>query len=99
MANEFLHRENKVNEYKDQVLLPHMFSRSGPFISAGDVNADGQDDFYVGAAAGQPGSLYLQKNGSFNRKTIADFVNDKAYEDMGSVLFDADGDGDLICMW
>ena len=95
LANGFLHRENDVNEYKDQVLLPHMFSRSGPFISGGDVNLDGQEDFYVGGAAGQAGSLHIQKDGKFIRKAIADFEKDKRYEDMGSALVDVDGDGDL----
>ena len=95
LNTSFMHRENDVNEYKDQVLLPHMFSRSGPFISTGDVNSDGTEDFYIGGAAGQPGSLYLQKNGKFEKKGITDFEKDKAYEDMGSALFDADKDGDL----
>jgi enediyne biosynthesis protein E4 len=95
LANGFVHRENTVNEYKDQVLLPHMFSRSGPFISGGDVNSDGQEDFYVGGAAGQAGNLYLQQNGRFIRKSIPDFEKDKKFEDVGSALFDVDGDNDL----
>ena len=95
LSNSFIHRENEVNEYKDQILLPHMFSRSGPFISGGDVNADGQEDFFIGGAAGQAGRLYLRSEGTFQLKSIADFEKDKAYEDMGSILFDADEDGDL----
>lgn len=95
LAGPFVHRENEFNEYKDQVLLPHMFSRSGPFISTGDVNRDGEEDFYVGGAAGQAGNLYLQKNGKFMKKPMAAFETDKAYEDMGSTLFDSDQDGDL----
>jgi hypothetical protein len=31
-SEPFLHKENKYDEYTDQVLLPHEFSRSGPFI-------------------------------------------------------------------
>jgi hypothetical protein len=37
----------------------------------------------------------LKKNGKFFKRANADFENDKAYEDMGSALFDADQDGDL----
>ncbi|MDQ2658660.1 MAG: FG-GAP-like repeat-containing protein, partial [Bacteroidota bacterium] len=90
-----VHRENEVNEYKDQVLLPHTFSRSGPFIATGDVNGDGLDDFYIGGASGQPGSLVIQQDGKLVNKSIASFESDNSFEDMGAALFDADGDGDL----
>ena len=96
LAQPFRHTENNYDEYKDQVLLPHMFSKSGPFIATGDVNGDGLGDFYVGGAAGQAGKLYLQTaEGKFVQKNTAALETDKAYEDMGVVFFDADKDGDL----
>jgi enediyne biosynthesis protein E4 len=95
LAGLFNHRENEVNEYKEQVLLPHMFSRNGPFISTGDVDGDGSEDFFVGGAAEQAGSLYVQKNGRLVKKQNVALEKDKAYEDMGSVLFDVDQDKDL----
>jgi enediyne biosynthesis protein E4 len=91
----FLHRENDFNDYKDQKLLPHQFSRSGPFISVGDFNGDGLDDFYIGGAKGQAGSLYQQRNQKFIKVASSSILADKDYEDMGSVFFDVDGDGDL----
>ncbi|MEX2232575.1 MAG: VCBS repeat-containing protein [Cyclobacteriaceae bacterium] len=90
----FVHRENVVNEYKDQVLLPHMFSRSGPFVATGDVNNDGLEDFYVGGASGQAGNLFIQNGEGFIKKTVPAFEMDKAFEDMGAAFFDADQDGD-----
>lgn len=95
LSTPFVHTENIVDEYADQVLLPHEFSRSGPFIATGDVNGDGLEDFYVGAAKNQSGKLYLQQNGKFSNKPIPAFEADKQYEDMGTVLFDADNDSDL----
>jgi enediyne biosynthesis protein E4 len=95
MPAPFVHRENEFDEYEDQILLPHMFSRGGPYISVGDVNNDGEDDFYVGGAAGQSGSLYVQRGGKLVRKGNPEFEKDKSYEDIGSAFFDADGDGDL----
>lgn len=95
LSTPFLHTENKLDEYVDQVLLPHEFSRSGPFVATGDVNADGTEDFFIGGAKDQSGSLYLQVNGTFVKQTVAAFDADKKYEDMGTLLFDADGDKDL----
>ena len=91
----FIHKENEYDEYKDQVLLPHMFTRSGPFIATGDVNGDGNDDFYIGGAAGQAGKLYLHNGSTWVPNKIGVFHTDKAFEDMGTAFFDADKDGDL----
>jgi len=94
-GGSFVHRENVFNEYREQILLPHMFSRSGPFITTGDVNGDGLDDFYIGGATAQAGRLFIQKNGTLVSKSQTVFEKDKSFEDMGSLLFDVDQDGDL----
>jgi hypothetical protein len=91
----FIHKENKYDEYADQVLIPHEFSRNGPFLATGDVNRDGTEDFYIGGAKDQAGILYVQQSGKFIRKNVLAFEADKKYEDMGAAFFDADGDGDL----
>ncbi|MGC4102385.1 VCBS repeat-containing protein [Ferruginibacter sp.] len=95
LSPSFVHKEDNYNEFTDQVLLPHQFTRDGPFIASGDVNADGKEDFYVGGAKDQAGALYIQQDGKFIRKTVPVFEADKKYEDMSSVFFDVDGDGDL----
>ena len=95
LAATFAHKENKVNEYEDQTLLPHMFSKSGPFMSTGDVNGDGEDDLFIGGASGQAGGLFVQVKGQLVNKATRAFESDKRFEDMGSALFDADNDGDL----
>ncbi len=95
LSTPFIHKENVYNEYLDQILLPHEFSRDGPFVATGDVNGDGKDDFYVGGAKDQSGSLYLQRDGKFIKTQVPVFEADRKYEDMGASFFDADGDGDL----
>ncbi|GAB3533594.1 VCBS repeat-containing protein [Pontibacter brevis] len=81
-------------DFKLQPLLPHKYSQNGPGISVGDVNADGLEDFYVGGSATYPGTFFLQgKDGKFSSRALA--LGEKPEEDMGSLFFDADGDGDL----
>lgn len=91
----FIQKENKFDDYKTQVLLPHKMSANGPLMSAGDVNGDGLTDVFIGGPAGQAGVLFIQKaDGSFLEKPNDAFVKDRNQEDMGSAFFDADGDGD-----
>jgi hypothetical protein len=94
LSKSFIHKENDFNEYAEQILLPHMFSKNGPFISKADINSDGLDDFFIGGAAGQAGRIYVQKNGRFFSKTFGIFNTDRGFEDMGSTFTDFDGDGD-----
>lgn len=92
---DFQHQENSYDDYRYEVLLPHMYSRNGPGLAKGDVNGDGLEDFYVGGALGQVGSLYMQQaDGTFTSRSDA-FEEDKRSEDMGASFFDADGDSDL----
>lgn len=89
----FTHQENNYVDFKSQPIIPHMHSKGGPGIAVGDINGDGREDFHVGGAAGYPGYIYLQQPGG--RFKGNPFNQDAEFEDMGSLLFDADVDGDL----
>ncbi|MBZ9728465.1 VCBS repeat-containing protein [Salegentibacter sp. JZCK2] len=90
----YQHRENHYDDFETEVLLPYKQSTFGPYISKADINNDGKTDFYIGGAAGQPGELYVQDGEKFRKIIVEDFLKDSIYEDMESVFFDFDGDGD-----
>ena len=90
----YQHRENSFNDFRNQVLLPYSQSHNGPFISKADVNGDGLDDFFVGGAANQSGELYIQQASGEFVKQDGPWSGDKAYEDLGTLFFDFDNDGD-----
>jgi hypothetical protein len=93
---DFRHRENEYNDFLNERLMPHNLSRVGPCIAVGDVNSDGRQDVYMGAAHDQAPGLYLQtEEGSFNHSQLEFFRMQAFYEDVDAEFFDPDQDGDL----
>lgn len=96
MKLNFKHSENDFNDFDRDRLIFHMLSTEGPKVSVADFNNDGVQDFFIGGAKGQPGTLLTQyKNGLFEVANEKQFELSKDSEDVGSVFFDADNDGDL----
>ncbi len=89
------HSEIPFDDYARQPLLPNQHSQLGPSVSLGDVDGDGDVDAFVGGASGHAGNLLINDAGSFQRMVEGPWETDASYEDIGSALFDADGDGDL----
>ncbi len=91
----FKHQENQFVDFDRERLIYHMLSAEGPKISVGDVNKDGREDFFIGGAKDQPGSIFIQDSrGTFVESKQPALVENKTSEDAASVFFDADGDGD-----
>ena len=92
---QFVHEENPFVDFEREPFLPHMLSRQGPALAAGDADGDGLEDVFVGGARGQSGALFLQRpDGSFRRGAGAAFEAHSGYEDTDALFMDADGDGD-----
>ncbi|MPR35837.1 VCBS repeat-containing protein [Salmonirosea aquatica] len=93
----YVHEEPEFIDFNGQKLLPHKLSQYPPAVATADVNGDGLADLFVGGSRQHKGRFFLQQaTGSFS---VADLLpgsegSGKESEDMGVLLFDADGDGD-----
>ncbi len=91
---DYVHDERDFIDYNIQRNIPHKFSQFGPSVAVGDVNGDGLEDLYIGGSKGFAGSVYLQQaDGTFEGEP-SKWDGNKLPEEMGTLLFDADNDGD-----
>ncbi len=94
------HKERTFDDFALQPLLPWKLSQLGPGLACGDVDGDGDDDLFIGGAAGEAGRLYVnQGNGQFSWSLdlglLQPFHQDAACEDLAALFVDVDGDQTL----
>ena len=93
------HKEDRYNDFDHEGLIYGKLSQEGPALAVGDVDGDGNEDFYIGGATGHAGVLYLhQEKGRIREKPVTAFEMDAGFEDTAAAFFDADGDSDLDLM-
>jgi enediyne biosynthesis protein E4 len=76
----------------DPLLLKKQ-SNFGPGIAVGDVNNDGNDDYYIVGSKSKKGRLYLSKGNGYQMEN--DLPIPEIKEEIAPLFFDVENDGDL----
>lgn len=91
---DFKPEEITINDFKRQLLMLFMYSKTAPVIAKADLNSDGLEDLYISGDKDSPGKIYLQEAGG---KYRAVKLLRGGTENIGTIaaatFFDANGDG------
>ncbi|MCS3796302.1 VCBS repeat-containing protein [Niastella sp. OAS944] len=91
----YKHTDVSENDFKRQLLMLFMYSKTGPVIAKGDVNKDGFEDLFVSGDKNKPGKIYIQNGkGQFYEEPNLNIGDENASSISAAAFFDADGDGD-----
>jgi hypothetical protein len=90
----YKHTDLSENDFKRQLLMLFMYSKTGPVIAKGDVNKDGLEDLFVSGDKNKPAKIYIQNSkGQFYEEP--NIIGDENKSCIAAAAFvDADGDGD-----
>ncbi len=92
----FLHTENRFVEFDREPLIPHMVSTEGPAIAVADINKDGLEDVFIGAARDRKSVIFLQQPSGKFLKTAQPILDaDSIYENTDACWADVNNDGNL----
>jgi hypothetical protein len=91
----YTHTDLSENDFKRQLLMLFMYSKTGPVIAKGDVNKDGLEDLFVSGDKNKPGKIYIQNaKGSFYEEPDVAIGDENASTISAAAFVDVDGDGD-----
>lgn len=89
------HTEQSYDDFAVQPLLPNKLSQLGPGVSVEDLEGDGDHDVIFGTARGEKPHAHFNHGGQLLIGYFKVAQYDALCEDMATLLFDADADGDL----
>ncbi|MEM9528293.1 MAG: FG-GAP-like repeat-containing protein, partial [Bacteroidota bacterium] len=96
--NFSIHKDSLFIDFNVQPLLPHKLSEYGPGLAVSDVNGDGLQDIYRSGSHFNHGQLLVQSLDESGHPVFSpsDGLSkiDKGPEELASLFFDADQDGD-----
>ncbi|MBW3128591.1 VCBS repeat-containing protein [Hymenobacter profundi] len=89
----FQPEEVALNDFKRQLLMLFMYSKTAPVLTQADVNKDGLDDLFVSGAPGELGRVYVQQpGGTFQEQALAGGASPAAGTVAAATFLDANGD-------
>ncbi len=90
----YKHESEFPNDFKRQLLMLWMYSKTGPVIAVADVDKDGKDDVFISGDLERPARIYLQKAGSkFAAIENLAIGNENESTISAAAFFDANNDG------
>ncbi|MFY0603620.1 MAG: VCBS repeat-containing protein [Flavobacteriaceae bacterium] len=92
---DYVHEEDRYNDFNNERLIPYKVSTLGPAIATGDIDNNGFEDVFIGNASGKRASLYMNNGKKFIKTKIPDLEEDILSEDNDAVFIDIDNDNDL----
>jgi enediyne biosynthesis protein E4 len=81
------------NDFKRQLLMSWMYSRTGPVVARADVDKDGREDLFISGDKTRPGRLYKQQSGGRFAASEKGMGSEDSSTTSAAAFLDANGDG------